>query len=100
MCAQSDLEKLHNQVIPSVEKFTKVMMQLEEDMNTNQQIIMRFDEVLTQKASKISLQKLEHDLENYVTVVAFKAHNKEWVVLIVLLRITYLIIDMSQFMAT
>ena len=66
-CKYTDLKELYDKVIPPIQNFEEVMDQLEKDMMTNKQIIMRFDEVLTQKASKISVQQIVYDLNGYVT---------------------------------
>lgn len=66
-CKYTDLKELYDKVIPPIQNFEEVMDGLEKDMMTNKQIIMRFDEVLTQKASKISVQQIIFDLNGYVT---------------------------------
>ena len=66
-CKYTDLKELYDKVIPPIQSFEESMDSLEKDMMTNKQIIMRFDEVLTQKASKISVQQIVYDLNGYVT---------------------------------
>lgn len=39
---------------------------LEKDIETYKQIVNRFDEIITHKASKISHEKLIHELRGYV----------------------------------
>jgi len=58
-----DLKFLYNKVVPAVQGFEENMIILERDVETYKQIVNRFDEIILQKASKISLNNLELELK-------------------------------------
>lgn len=44
----------------------------EKDINLNKHIISRFDEILTEKASKFSINQINSDLKSYINERSFK----------------------------
>jgi len=63
LCKYDDLKILYNKVVPAVQGFEENMIVLERDVETFKQIVNRFDEVILQKASKISLTNLEVEMK-------------------------------------
>jgi len=61
------LEDLRNFIVPPVEEFKLVMAENQKEMRTNKNVIIRFDEILTQKASKLSFDRLQYELKDYAT---------------------------------
>jgi hypothetical protein len=71
LCKYDDLKILYNKVVPAVQGFEENLIDIERDVETYKQIVNRFDEVIIQKASKVSLANLEEDLRNYI-------HNNQY----------------------
>lgn len=61
------MEDLRNFIVPPVEEFKLVMAENQKEMRTNKNVIIRFDEILTQKASKLSFDRLQYELKDYAT---------------------------------
>lgn len=70
-----DLQVLRDEVVPVVTDFKKRVEKAESELLINKQIIRRFDEVLTEKASKVSLSKLENSLVVYATKELLESHK-------------------------
>ena len=54
-CEYKDLKELYGKVMPPLQRIGQNLEALETDMNRNMEIIRRFDEVLLDKASKVSV---------------------------------------------
>ena len=68
MCSYNDLKSLYNRVIPAIKGFEENMITLEKDMSTSKEIVRRFDEILIEKASKLSVDKLIDDVKKLVSI--------------------------------
>jgi len=71
-CAFEDLLVLQDKVIPVVKDFKTNIEQVNIDMDQNKQIIRRFDEVLSSKASKIALDQQDKKLKSYFSMKQFR----------------------------
>lgn len=71
-CMYDDLKNLYSKVIPSIHSFEENMIVLEKDIEVYKQIVKRFDELLMEKASKISVDKLYDELYNYLRLDDYK----------------------------
>ena len=63
-----DLKELYAKVIPSIHSFEENMIILEKDIEVYKQIVKRIDEVVLEKASKISVDKLYDELHCYIHI--------------------------------
>ena len=59
----NDLKDLYQKVIPQVSRFEDTLMDLEREMRKTQEIIRRFDEIVSEKSSKHDFRELEIRLE-------------------------------------
>lgn len=75
-CKYTDLKALYDKVVPNLQKLEEDLDDLNRDMLTNKEIIRRFDEVMTTKASKITVQRLELLMNDYLTVTQFNSFEK------------------------
>ncbi|CAI2365157.1 unnamed protein product [Moneuplotes crassus] len=67
LCDQDDVDELKKKVIPFLSQFKKQMGAYEKQQTQNKDIIMRFDEVLLEKAPKHRIDELENKLQKYCT---------------------------------
>ncbi|CAI2361510.1 unnamed protein product [Moneuplotes crassus] len=65
-CEIDDLIKLRAIVVPTIDDFKAKIKAFTKDNNDCKDIVQRFDEVITLKASKISLHKVEESLQRKV----------------------------------
>lgn len=77
LCKYEDLKILYNKVVPAVQGFEENLIDIERDVETYKQIVNRFDEVIIQKASKVSLANLEEDLKNYIHSNQYKEDQRK-----------------------
>lgn len=55
----SDLETLKKQILPVMDNFSKHILIFESKLKQSQEIIRRYDEVISDKASKFELKEIE-----------------------------------------
>ena len=60
---KKDLQDLTNLIMPMVTDITLRIANFKKDQQTNCEIIRRYDEVLTEKASKFNILELKNELE-------------------------------------
>ena len=58
---------MEDKVFPVIQDFRKRINEFDISNDEHKRIIKRFDEIICEKASKIDIQTLIKDLENYVT---------------------------------
>ena len=64
----TDLQELYEKFLPFQSRYDDDMNSIHHEMVTNKEIIRRFDEVLTTKASKITVNNLELQLNDYLSL--------------------------------
>ncbi|CDW86627.1 UNKNOWN [Stylonychia lemnae] len=57
-CLYEDLKDLYNKTVPEIQKFEHKLMEFNSDLEKQQIIIRRFDEILTDKASKQNIKEI------------------------------------------
>ena len=65
-CSYSHLKDLYNKVIPSIQGFEGNIKEFNLEMEQHKEMIQRFDEVLSSKASKFSIDKIQDEFKNYL----------------------------------
>jgi HD superfamily phosphohydrolase len=71
-CEQSDLEYLRKIVIPPMNEIKEVMKEHQRLMEESKRIIRRFDEVLSQKASRLDLDRLDYIVRSCIKNDSFQ----------------------------
>eukprot|EP00347_Sterkiella_histriomuscorum_P014789 403359519 len=61
-----DLKDLYNKVLPEVSRFEDLLLDLSKESAKTQEIVRRFDEVMSDKASKQNFREIQLKLEEYV----------------------------------
>jgi len=61
----SDLRSLYNKVVPEIQKFESKLLEISKDQVKLEQIVTRFDEVLSEKVSKLNLHEVKEKLKTY-----------------------------------
>eukprot|EP00347_Sterkiella_histriomuscorum_P015229 403357819 len=61
-----DLKDLYNKVLPEVSRFEDSLLDLSKEAAKTQEIVRRFDEVMSDKASKQNFREIQLKLEKYV----------------------------------
>ena len=76
-CSYKDLKLLYKKVVPAVKGFEANLVEFGKDMEQTKEIVKRFDEVILEKASKISLEAVDQKFELYVKKEQYEGdHNK------------------------
>ena len=74
----ADLKDLYNKVLPELGKFEEKLVEQNRDNMKVQEIISRFDEVISEKASKQNVREVYDKLEDYVScnqLLDYKSDN-------------------------
>ena len=69
----TELNQTRNQVIPIVEDFKVLIESFKRSNEEHTEMIKRFDEILWDKASKVSITEIFKELTNYVTIEKFNS---------------------------
>ncbi len=59
---------MYTRTVPEVKKFEERLIKHDAEMEKTQAIVRRFDEVVTEKASKLDLHGLELTLQKYLKI--------------------------------
>lgn len=88
-CTYSDLKNLYNKVVPPIHNFEENMITLEKDMALCKQIVERYDEVLTSKASKVAVDAVIDELKTCVKLPQFQVSEFRYIPLRSILTTTH-----------
>ena len=73
LASTKDFEDMKEYVMPTIDFMKLRIASFAEDINRNQEIIRRFDEIILQKASKFSLDEIDKKFDSYFKI---SEHNK------------------------
>lgn len=71
LCKYSDLKELYNKVMPSLKSFEDNVISLNRDMDQHHEIIRRYDEVISDKASKIAIKEIYGHFNKYLSMTEY-----------------------------
>jgi hypothetical protein len=57
-CKFDDLKDLYSKTVPEIQKFEQKIIDFTQEMEKNKFMIRRFDEVLSEKASKLNIKEV------------------------------------------
>ncbi len=66
-----DLKELYQKTVPEIKRFEERLVQFSIEMAKSDTILRRFDEILTEKASKQDLREVQNQFQNYTKETEF-----------------------------
>jgi hypothetical protein len=69
-----DLKDLYAKVLPPLSTFESKMTEMSLGYEQSKEIIIRYDEILSEKANKTAIKELYENMRNYIKVDKFKEH--------------------------
>jgi hypothetical protein len=70
-----DLKDLYAKVLPPLSTFESKMTEMSLGYEQSKEIIIRYDEILSEKANKTAIKELYENMRNYIKVDKFKEHQ-------------------------
>eukprot|EP00347_Sterkiella_histriomuscorum_P005859 403355004 len=75
-CKFDDMKDLYQKTVPEIQKFEQKLIDFTQDMEKNQFIVRRFDEIISDKASKMNIKEVyQHISQNVPQLNDFNSAN-------------------------